>query len=107
MATIPRGCTARNKFTFPYAQEEVVELYITYMQAGKKVIEKTKTDCTWEEDEESGAYKIATDLSQEDTLAFTSGAVQMQIRVLLENGSAVKCKIINATADEVLKKGVI
>lgn len=98
-----RGTTPTNTFTFPFAESEVQDLYITYAQKKQTVIEKSLSDVIFTED---GAIELK--LSQEDTLCFSSpGFVYIQIRVLLKSGDALASDIIQAKTEEILKEGVI
>lgn len=99
---IPRGCTVQNSFTFPFESSEVEALYITYVQLGSVVFEKTLADCL------IGGGVLTTDLSQEDTLKLLTGQkIQIQIRVRLTDGRATKSNILETKTDDVLKDGVI
>lgn len=46
-------------------------------------------------------------LTQEDTLLFKPGEVDIQVRYVKESGKADASNIIKTTADQVLKDGVI
>lgn len=99
---IPRGCTAQNTFTFPFSSAEVDALWLTYVQMGSTVIDKSLDDCV------IGGGKLTVDLSQEDTLALLPGQkIQIQIRVRLANGRVTKSNILTTQTDDVLKDGVI
>ena len=99
---IARGATISNIFTVPVDLTTAVKMYITYDQFGRTVLEKTIEDCTIE------TNKITVDLSQEDSLKFAENKkVKIQIRAKLSDGSAHVSKIIETTAGELLKEGVI
>lgn len=101
---IPVGCTAINTFTYPFSEVESEAVYITYRQRSGTIIEKTKEDITFHDDKQ----QVDVYLTQEDTLAFKQDEqVEIQIRVKLADGSAVKSNIVKTTSDRILKKGVI
>ena len=96
-----RGTTPKNIFQVDVDCTDAVEIYITYSQIRQKVIEKTIEDITVTEDE------ITVLLTQEDTLLFSPGEVEIQIRVKFVDGTAMACDIIKTTAKRILKEGVI
>ena len=99
---IPRGCTCRNSFKFPYAQEDVVTLFITYQQNKITKVENTLEDCSFVND------RVVVNLTQEQTLAFEENIpIKIQIRVKLKDGTASKSNTMEAYTDNVLKDGVI
>lgn len=100
--SIARGATISNIFTVPVDLTAAVAMYVTYQQGGRTVLEKKLADC------EITATTITVDLSQEETLKFIENkAVKIQIRAKLPDGSAHKSNVIETTADELLKEGVI
>lgn len=99
---VSRGTTSTHIFTVPIDFTEATALYITYQQLGRTVLEKELSDCTVESD------KITVHLTQADTVKFKEDMpVRIQIRVKMADGSAHKSAIIETTADELLKEGVI
>jgi len=105
---IPKGCTAVNTFTVPFTAEELRACFVTYTQGVRTVIEKDLEHCTITAGTAPGENNLAVYLSQGDTLRFEARApIHIQIRARYKNGSVVKSEIIEATADEVLKKGEI
>lgn len=99
---IATGCTPINRFYFPYRESEIAVLYITYVQNGETVLEKTKADCTFGED------VISVQLSQADTLRFMSGVKgSVQIRFRRTDNTAGKSDIMYYSVDELLKGGEI
>ena len=105
---IQTGCTVTNTFTLPCGEGDIAVLYITYQQGGETVLEKTKEDCAFDQDEE-GHSRAVVALSQEDTLKFDweAGAIRVQIRLRTREGTAMKSRPMTATADELLREGVI
>ena len=96
-----RGTTPENKFHVNLDCRDASVLYITYAQFGQKIIEKTIEDVTITEE------TITVQLTQEDTLRFCPGKVEVQISVRFPDGKAAKCDIIETTAKRILKEGVI
>ena len=92
---IYRGSTPTHTFVFPFELKNITNMYITYRQNGKNIVQKS-----FETDFESFAAdlknkEVSIALSQEDTLAFSCGEkytdniVEIQIRVLLDSGSVI------------------
>lgn len=99
---IKTGCLLRQDFDFPFLENEVEALSITYKQNNLILVEKTKADCSFYD-----GYIITT-LTQEESAKFENKAViKIQIRVRLSNGTATKSNVVYAFADELLKKGAI
>lgn len=99
---IAKGCTCKNTFSFPYAENDVKVIFITYQQKGRTVIEKSLSDCTFSDD------KVSVILTQEDTLKLAENEyIEIQIRVRLQDGTPTKSKIIETYTDRVLKNEVI
>ena len=95
-----RGTTQSITFTLP---EEIVidTLFITFAQNGAVVLEKTYDDV------EISGKVITLPLSQEDTLAFKSGVVTVQLRLRDSEGNALASNLKKFNAENVLKEGVI
>ena len=99
---IPKGCTCENSFLFPYKQEEVAKLCITYKEDDVIKLQKNLEDCTFKDG------KIYVGLSQEDTLKFTDNAfIKIQIRVRLKDGACTKSNAMETYTDDVVFDGVI
>ena len=96
-----RGTTPTNTFTVDTDLTNAVAVYVTYSQGKNVIIEKSMEDLT------ITSTKVEVTLSQEDTLAFSGGAVQIQIRAKFGDGSAIASNIIMASVDQILKDGVI
>lgn len=96
-----RGTTPKNIFQVDIDCTDAVEIYITYSQFGQNVIEKSIADLNVTENE------ITVLLTQEDTLLFRPGEVEIQIRVKFADGTAMACDIIQTTAKRILKEGAI
>lgn len=80
---------------------QIDKAYLTLKQRGI-VVEKTEADI-----EIDGDMLRAT-LTQEETLGFMAGAkINVQLRVLSENGTAYASNIVTVPVGEILKDGVI
>ena len=65
---------------------------------------------TWDETELSidpVENKIQIQLTQEDTLYFSTGMIDIQLRVKMNNDMVYASKIVSSTLDRILKEGVI
>ena len=76
-------------------------IYITYRQNGVNIIEKTGQDIS------VTSKDLTVSLSQEETLTFTEGVVEIQIRYVFPDGSADASNIMRVSAERILKDGVI
>lgn len=95
-----RGTTPTNTFNVNIDLREAT-VFISYAQRGVVLVDKTGLDLFVEED------KITTRLSQEDTLKFKPGEVDIQIRYVKADGTADASNIIKTTVDMILKDGEI
>lgn len=96
-----RGTTPNNIFEVDIDCTDAEEIYITYSQFQQVIIEKSIEDVI------VTAETITVLLTQEDTLLFRPGKVEIQIRVKYPDGKAMACDIIETTAKRILKEGVI
>ena len=77
-------------------------VYLTYKQDGRVKVEKNKEEMEITED------RIRVELSQQDTLAFsTIGDVEIQCRARYPDGSAPASKILRIPVSKILKEGII
>ena len=130
---IVRGTTPYHTFIVPMAADDIEEVYITYLQNNKVVLDKDKTAVTIEDvvfetenaevidieeeeqDEEptESACEITLHLTQEDTLAFEffpaaeKNIAVVQLRILDTNGEAYASDPVHERIFGVLKDGVI
>lgn len=107
-----RGTTPKHIFYFPFKQNEVSVLKITYFQKGKVKFTKDLTDVTFQPGEET----IMLQLTQADTLSFDKynwldkqrdSLILIQIRVKLANGECLVSDIIKERLGDVLLDGEI
>ena len=97
-----RGTTPTHTFTFSVDLSDVKDFVITYVQQGKIVLEKKKSDCTISEN------KIAVTLTQEETLKFDHKTmVEMQAKVLMNGGTVLASNIFTAYVSRVLNEEVL
>ena len=98
--SLRRGTTPTNTFNVNIDLREAT-VYVSYAQRGILLVDKTGTDLFITEDQ------IVTTLSQEDTLKFKPGEVDIQIRYVKADGTADASNIIKTTVDQILKDGEI
>lgn len=98
---IPRGTTPTHIFEVDVDLTSAVVMYISYKQFDKVVLEKTLEDIT------VTATQLTVRLTQEETLLFKDGLVEIQIRARLADDSALKSDVIKTDADKLIKDGVI
>lgn len=97
-----RGTTPIHTFTTDLDLTDAAIIWITYKVGGKIVIDKSK------EDLDVTAEEISFRLTQEETLKLINGdRVRIQIRARFEDGTAVASNVMETTAREILKDGVI
>lgn len=97
-----RGTTPTLIFNVDMDLTSAEELFITFRQDDRTIVEKTKDECVVETD------KITMYLTQEDTLAFSSASrIRVQIRARFDNGDAFASNIVDVRTREILKEGVI
>lgn len=99
-----RGTTPTNVFTVPFDLSEAT-VFISYEQGKQVVVEKTGEDLVF--DDTGGVYTITVNLTQEETLRFYPGAVEIQLRYVFPTGDADASNIIKTTAERIIKDGVI
>jgi hypothetical protein len=95
-----RGSTPTNTFDVDIDLTNAT-VFVSYEQGGRVVLEKTGEDLT------VTAESIVLHLTQEETLAFVPGKVNIQIRYVFPNGAADASNIINTTFERIIKDGVI
>ena len=97
-----RVTTPLHKFTFPISPDNFEIIKITYAQRNKIIFTKEKSDMSFD------GNKVFLRLSQEETKLFNSRyPVQVQVRGLTFNGSAVASKTFERPVEEVLYDGIL
>lgn len=124
---IIRGTTPYHTFVLPMSSDSIDSIYVTYLQNGEVLFEKTNEDLTIQalEDELENASVESTDeemevssevvvhLTQEDTLKFVfypaaeKNIAVIQLRVLDTDGEAYASDPIRERVFGILKDGVI
>lgn len=85
-------------------------IVVSYAQRGKIIVEKEKSDLTFEEAKEYGetVYVASFKMTQEETGRFAADVpVMIQVRVLTEDGNSLASDKFERTVDNVLKKEVL
>lgn len=97
-----RGTTPQLRFILPFNVEEVDTGFITIVQFGETIAEKSWAECTKE-----GTAVVAT-LTQEETLKLKENFfLEIQVRVKTVGGLALASDIFKLPVDRILKEGVI
>lgn len=109
-----RATTPKHSFTFDVNPEETFsEILITYAQNGKIVLEKHKSDLTFEACDCFGGKPVYTafvKLTQEETKLFAAnpkGVVDIQVRAITPNGEALASEIERISVQNVLNDEVL
>ena len=95
-----RGTTPTITITTDLDLTQASNLFVTFKQGDRVVVEKTLEDVTVTE------TSVICELDQNDTLALKDGMVRFQIRATLGD-SKVASNVMAASVDEILKGGVI
>ena len=129
---ITRGTTPYHTFIVPLAPEQIDEVYVTYLQNGEIILDKSSSDLTiteveletenahMEDYEENPSEEtsnknsqITLHLTQEDTLKFhflpaaEKNIAVVQLRILDTQGEAFASEPVQERIYGVLKEGVI
>ena len=102
MSNIIRGTTPTNIFNVNVDLTEAEDIIISYAQKGSVVINKMIDDIDVTEE------AISTTLTQTETLKFDAAYdVEIQIRALFDDGTAIASDIITVDVGKILYEGVI
>lgn len=116
---ITRGTTPYHSFIIPLTSDEIDTIYVTYLQNGEVVVDKSKEDMSITDlNDGSGediqpSCQVEVHLTQEDTLSFTfypaarKNVAVIQIRVKTIDGEAYTSDPIHERIMGVLKDGEI
>lgn len=96
-----RASTPIHRLELPFAQAEIVDLWLTYSQNDKIVLEKKKEDFTVED----RVWSVR--LTQEETNLFKADTAQAQIRVLFTDGTVLPSEIFAVSVGPVLNDEVM
>ena len=96
-----RGTTCKHTFRTNLDLTNAT-VFVSYQQGKSIIIEKTGNDLVVQ------ARKITVNLTQEDTLSFAANMnVNIQIRYILEDGTADASNIVSISVQDVIKNGEI
>lgn len=97
-----RGTTPTHIFQIPFDTGLLKEIRVSYAQGNKVIAEKKTEDCILDGD------TISVTLTQEDTLKFKHmKIVEIQLKVLTEDGCVMATPIIRKDVSEVLNEEVL
>lgn len=97
-----RGTTPTHIFQLPIPVATIDQLRITYAQGSNVVLEKTEADVS------KTGKTVRYTLTQEESLLFEAGpAVNVQVRVLTTDGTAMASGIKRLNVNEVLNEEVL
>lgn len=82
---------------------QVIQVWVYISQMNKVKVDKEITDVTFDQPNN----KMTVTLSQEDTLALKAGEALFQIRLLLQDETALATIASKITINEVYKGGII
>ena len=98
-----RGTTPTHVFTdLPVSRDDIAEMWIVYAQNGKEVFCMSEDNATFINDN-----SLEITLGQEKTLALSKGRVDIQMRILLKDGTALASDVLSVPVGEILKGGKI
>lgn len=105
-----RGTTPTHKFKATVDLTDAKQIYVTYKQAGKVVLNKTLQSITVEKLQDDPTYEslVTVQLTQFDTLQFVDKYyVDIQVRALYNDGQSIASDILNIPVKGILMDGVI
>jgi len=105
-----RGTTPTHIFKFSVAPATMDNILVTYVQRGKIIIEKHKSDLTFESRVISGTtyYFGSYTLTQNETKKFNSDDdVEIQVRALMTDDTALASNIYTINVRDVLNDEVL
>lgn len=95
-----RGSTPTHTFRCKLDPELIHKVRVLYSQNDTVVLKKEDEDC------EKDGSTIVVKLTQEDTLTFKEGKVEIQLRVLTATGESIPSKIYSVTVSKLLENEV-
>lgn len=93
------GGTREETFNLPFSVKLIKKMLITYTENGSIILKKHLDDCEVSYFNDSLLYFT---LSEEETSNFTEGDVELQMKVLLEDGSILVSAVLHAKAVETI-----
>jgi hypothetical protein len=95
-----RGTTPTHTFSLPVPADEVASFRVIYNQNGKNVLTR--------DDAELNGVTATLKLTQEETLRFISSVrVEIQVRLLTNDGDALASDVITINVDRLLENEVL
>ena len=97
-----RGTTPTHIFTTNVDESELTSIMVIYAQGDNELFRKCIGDC------ELDGNRFSVKLTQEDTLKFNCNQkVQIQIRILLKDGTAMASRVYVVSVNECLNNEVL
>ena len=101
-----RGTTPTLQFYLDFLLEDEKEIFITFVQNNKTVLEKS-IDEIEKSVADDGNTILSFKMTQKETLLFDEETIEMQIRIKFENGEAIASNIFKTYINDILKGGEI
>ncbi len=95
-----RGSTPTHTFNCKLEPDLIHKVRVLYAQNNVCVLKKEDEDC------EKDGQTIVVKLTQEDTLTFKEGKVEIQLRVLTPTGESIPSKIHTVDVSKLLENEV-
>lgn len=102
-----RGTTPSLKISLDYKRTDLAVVWITISQDGRPIINKDLDDEGVEIIDTEDGSQITLTLTQEDTLALTTGPAELQVRALMVDDTAAASNIARLSVTRILRDGVI
>lgn len=97
-----RGTTPTLEFELPFEASLCSDLYVTLVQNGEVIVDKSLTECTC-----SGKI-TSVKLTQEDTLKLSDKYnTEIQVKIKTNDGDVIASDIFVVATGRILKEGVI
>lgn len=101
-----RGTTPTLQFYLDFLLEDEKEVFITFVQNNKIVLEKSINEIE-KSVADDGNTILSFKMTQKETLLFDEETIEMQIRIKFENGEAIASNIFKTYINDILKGGEI
>lgn len=101
-----RGTTPTLQFYLDFLLEDEKEVFITFEQNNKTVLEKSIAEIG-KSVADNGNTILSFKMTQKETLLFDEETIEMQIRIKFENGEAIASNIFKTYINDILKGGEI
>lgn len=101
-----RGTTPTLQFYLDFLLEDEKEVFITFEQNNKTVLEKSIAEIE-KSVADNGNTILSFKMTQKETLLFDEETIEMQIRIKFENGEAIASNIFKTYINDILKGGEI